>query len=289
MRAQATIVLGLTLAACYQPTAATGVPCAANGDCPGTQVCDHGKSPPVCVATLPAIDGPVQPPDAPRDAPPDVPLPPDAAPPDAPPPPPTATLVQQVTSKVLSSDSLMATLPAAPAAGHVLIMVGDSPQAEIVSVTGGGVTTWTRAAISFTNCNSEIWYGVTDGTSATVTISDPMTSSELWMNLSEWSGLSTTLTLDGAIAMGGTASPATAGMLPTAHAHDLLIFTASDNTPNTYGTPAPGAWTQMTGVQVANCVQAEWYTIVTTTGTYAPSVSVTNLAWDAAIAAFQIP
>ncbi|MGE5182393.1 MAG: hypothetical protein ACM31C_10045 [Acidobacteriota bacterium] len=287
MRVQATIALGLTLAACYQPTAATGVPCAANGDCPGTQVCDHGRIPPVCVGTLPAIDAPSQPTDARLDAPSDAPRPPDAPPPDA--PPPTATLVQQVTSKVLSSDSLMATLPAAPAAGHVLIMVGDSPQAQIVSVTGGGVATWSRAAIAFTSCNAEIWYGVTDGTSSTVTISDPMTSSELWMNLSEWSGLSTTLTFDGAIAQGGTTSPASAGMLPTGHAHDLVIFTVSDNTPNTYGMPGPGTWTAMTPVQISNCGQVEYYSIVNATGTYAPSVSVTTLTWDAAIAAFQIP
>ena len=274
------------LAACYSPSAATGIPCAANGDCPGAQVCDRGKSPPVCVTTLPTIDAPPRPIDARIDAPTDA-IAAIDAPPDAP-PAPTATLVQQVTSKVLSSDMLSATLPAAPAAGHVLIMVGDSPQAEIVSVTGGGVATWTRAAIASMDCNSEIWFGVTDGSSSTVTISDPNTTQEDWMNLSEWSGLSTTLTLDNAIAMSGTTSPASAGTLLTGHAHDLVIFTVSDNTPNTYGTPGPGTWTAMTPVEVANCGQVDYYAIVNATGTYAPAISVTTLTWDAAIAAFRI-
>ncbi len=63
----------LTLAACFKPTAATGVPCASNGDCPGNQVCDPQQTPPTCVdqldplapdsgtidddAAMPSIDG----------------------------------------------------------------------------------------------------------------------------------------------------------------------------------------------------------------------------------------
>jgi hypothetical protein len=42
----------LVAAACYHPSAATGVPCG-NGDaCPSGQHCDTGQSPPVCVAHL---------------------------------------------------------------------------------------------------------------------------------------------------------------------------------------------------------------------------------------------
>lgn len=58
------------LVACYQPSVATGVPCASNGDCPGDQMCDGRLAEPVCVddpAALPdaspsEIDAPPPPP-----------------------------------------------------------------------------------------------------------------------------------------------------------------------------------------------------------------------------------
>ena len=34
---------------CYQPSLATGVPCASDGTCPDGQSCDHGQTPAVCV------------------------------------------------------------------------------------------------------------------------------------------------------------------------------------------------------------------------------------------------
>ncbi|HEV7559364.1 MAG TPA: DUF1565 domain-containing protein, partial [Kofleriaceae bacterium] len=37
---------------CYHPNAASNVPCSSTGDCPGSQVCDEGQSPPVCVASI---------------------------------------------------------------------------------------------------------------------------------------------------------------------------------------------------------------------------------------------
>ena len=61
------------LVACYQPSVATGVPCASNGDCPGDQVCARRLDAPVCVddpAAMPdagavEIDAAVPPPDGP--------------------------------------------------------------------------------------------------------------------------------------------------------------------------------------------------------------------------------
>lgn len=52
---------------CYHPNAATGVPCAANGDCPAGQTCDTHQAPPVCVGTLSDARAMA---DAPPDAPP---------------------------------------------------------------------------------------------------------------------------------------------------------------------------------------------------------------------------
>ena len=44
------------LGACYAPGFASGIPCAPNGDCPGSQVCDRNRPVPTCVGTLPAPD-----------------------------------------------------------------------------------------------------------------------------------------------------------------------------------------------------------------------------------------
>lgn len=45
---------------CYRPSAATDVPCAAGNLCPGDQVCDTSRQPPVCVDTVgPPVDAPM--------------------------------------------------------------------------------------------------------------------------------------------------------------------------------------------------------------------------------------
>src|SRR5262245_1572348 len=51
----------IVLAGCFQATAPLGAPCAQNGACPDGQVCDHSRSPPVCVDHLQDAS----PPDAP--------------------------------------------------------------------------------------------------------------------------------------------------------------------------------------------------------------------------------
>ncbi len=64
-------IAAIVLSGCYHPNPATGVPCAANGDCPDGQTCDMQQSPPVCVATPGSgsvMDAPLfldAPPDAP--------------------------------------------------------------------------------------------------------------------------------------------------------------------------------------------------------------------------------
>jgi hypothetical protein len=85
------------LAACYQPAFAPGLPCASNGECPSSQLCDYAATPPTCVTRLPDVepespDAAVPAPDAPpADAGSaggsaiDAPLPVDAAAADAPP------------------------------------------------------------------------------------------------------------------------------------------------------------------------------------------------------------
>lgn len=214
---------------------------------------------------------------------------PDVPPADAVPDavPPTATPIQQVTSSAPIAASLSATLSAAPVAGHMLVMIGATPSGALTSVTGGGAT-WTRAASSTVNSNIELWYGVTDGSSATVTINRTNNGSTMWLAVSEWSGLVTTTSLDVAAANDGIANPVTAGGITTTNARDLVLFAASAYAPNTYGMPSPGAWTAMTGIATQVITQSAWYRIESATGTFAPQVTQSSGGWDAVVAALRI-
>src|SRR5690348_11701447 len=86
---------------------------------------------------------------------------------DAPPGP-----VQQVTNFSVITTTLAASLPQQPVAGNLLVMVGATPANALSSVTGGGAQ-WQRGTLATANINVEIWYGITDGSSATVTIACP--------------------------------------------------------------------------------------------------------------------
>lgn len=52
------MIVAVTVAGCYHPSAETGAPCAANGACPAAQVCDTQQQPPRCVAGLGGDAGP---------------------------------------------------------------------------------------------------------------------------------------------------------------------------------------------------------------------------------------
>jgi len=220
------------------------------------------------------------------DAPPDGTLPGDAAP-DAP-PPSTPMLVQQAGNSANPATTVSATLPAAPTNGRVLVMVGAAQSGALTSVTGGGAT-WTRATQSLDNTNIEIWWGVTDGSSAVVTVSRTIESSPIWLHVSEWTNLETAGTLDRATSTSGLSSPASSGSITTANARDLIIFGATAQAPNTFGTPSQGPWTMLNGVVGQLDVQGEWYRVVTATGTFAPAVTYNGAGdWEAGIAAFRI-
>jgi hypothetical protein len=206
----------------------------------------------------------------------------DGALPDAPPNAPA--LQQQITNYAATAASLSATLPAAPTSGRVLVMIGATPSGGLTSVTGGGAS-WTLATRSLTNANIELWYGVSDGSSATVTIARTNNTSNMWLVVSEWSGLTTPVVLDGAISTFGTTSPASAGSISTTGA-TLVLFAAANGGSNTFGAPTPGTWTAMTGITGVN-MQNEWYRVAPSPGTFAPAVTETANAWDAAIAAFR--
>ncbi len=109
------------------------------------------------------------------------------------------------------------------------------------------------------------------------------------MLVTEWSGLATTLTLDGVSNGAGMTSPAApSGPIVTTHAHDLLLFAVADYLPNTFGTPS--GFTALTAIPgtPTGVNQAAWYRVVTTTGTYTTSVSETGNEWNAVLVALKI-
>jgi hypothetical protein len=202
-------------------------------------------------------------------------------------PAPTARLVQQNVGYSATATSLSITLANLPAAGDALVFIGGCPQARLDSVTGAGIATWTRGAYSDVNANVDVWYGVADGTSATVTASLATCQGPFWGAVTEWSGL-TASPGDGGHALDGTTSPADPGSVTTTHAHDLLIFGVADTAPTTFGTPAPGTWTALQNPNSNYVKQGSWYQIVSTAGAYDPQVPETAHDWDAAVIALKI-
>jgi hypothetical protein len=197
-------------------------------------------------------------------------------------------LVQQVTGYAPNTNApLAATLPGLPAAGHLLVMIGAAEHGGLTSVTGGGVGTWTRATRSLSNTNVEIWFGVTDGSSATVTVTFPAFGLPMWLAVSEWSGMAKANLLDGATSRAGATSPADSGAIVTTNARDLILFAVTDAMPNTFGAPGPGTWLPLAGVSSNVIVQAAWYELATTSGSWMPQVSETAHGWDAAVCALR--
>jgi hypothetical protein len=174
------------------------------------------------------------------------------------------------------------------APGHLLVMIGAATHGPIDGISGGGVT-WTRATSSTIITNIEIWFGITDGSSSTISMTMATNGNRsIWLVVTEWSGMATANILDVAQASSGISSPAATGGVTTTNAHDLIIFGIADGAPSTIGTPIPGNWTGLVGNSNAAVVQLEWYAIESATGTLNPHVSETANMWDAAIAAFRL-
>ena len=255
------VAVGL-LAGCFAPRPAAGVACSPDGDCPDGLFCVSGACERSASADGAAGDAAID--DATIDA---------AMNPPA--------LVQQITASLDHSATLSATLPAKPVAGNVLVMIGANEHDVLSSVTGGGAT-WTIAAGSAQNANIELWFGITDGSSATVTINCVTTcdAQPTWMNLSEWSGLASSRLFDVAIANDGLDNPARTNGVTTTGAHDLLVVGVGDLQPNNFGEPMPGTWQPFTPIVTAAIAQSAWYAVVPP-GTYTPTVSETGNNWDA--------
>lgn len=247
----------LLAAGCFSPDPQAGAPCG-SGRCPSGLVCSAASN--TCERT--DVDAP---PPVSRDA---------------------ATmrpLVQYKGAQQLGVDALTVTLDAAPAPGHLLVLIGGDPKAPLTGVTGGGVRTWTRAVRSIENSNIEIYYGITDGSSATVAMALAGSDNVKTAVVTEWADVTI---FERATANDGTVTPATTPTILTTMPNTLAIFAASSFQPNNFGMPGPNLWTEIT-FPTPTLSQGQWYRVIPTATGVKPEVSVSGSLWDAALVTFR--
>jgi hypothetical protein len=143
------------------------------------------------------------------------------------------TLVEQVVANGGASLSTQTfSLPSASTVADTLILlVGDdhSASATVSSVSGGGVTTWTKVTEqngASGDGEAEIWYGQVTSSASSVTVT--LSGSTNWQlaNVSEWSGLASSNPVDASTGGTGTATSFTAGPITTTVVGDLVISDA---------------------------------------------------------------
>lgn len=191
------------------------------------------------------------------------------------------TLVQQNTSAAKAATMLSATLPGMPAPGNLLLMIG-AAQTDALMTPTGGAPQWRNAARSQISDNVEIWYGVSDGSSATVSIA-ATTSGPMCMSVSEWSGVANMLDTENA--MHGGAGTVTAGPITTIDAPDLIVFAVGGYASIRTTVTEDARWMPLEAPATLSGVQLEWYRIASTPVTSQPTTETTD-SWDAVIAAF---
>jgi hypothetical protein len=105
------------------------------------------------------------------------------------------------------------------------------------------------------------------------------------LSISEWDHVAA-IPIDTVSIDDGLASPATAGSISTTGSPRLLLFSVANYTPNTFGTPTDGPWTSLTPI-VSLVETRTWYRVVTTTGSFAPTVAETGNEWDATLVSLK--
>ena len=264
----------LGLVGCYAPQPVPGAPCSADGTCPSGLVCTDDR----CV--LPGTTGDASIDEAPIDtslidASIDASIDAFAG--------PIPQLVQEAFMFEAPATTLTTTFPGTPIAGNVLVAVAGCPTGAIAAISGAAAT-WQRVALSTVNPNVEVYIGVaTGGTS--VTISLPTCTSQMSLAISEWNHVDA-MPLDTMSIDDGVASPSTAGSITTSGSPRLLLFAVANFTPNTVGTPTDGPWKNL--MPIVGLVEIRiWYRVVTTTGSFAPTVTETRHEWDAALVSLK--
>lgn len=186
----------------------------------------------------------------------------------------------------------------APAAGNILILVirttGTTAGGMVSTITGGGVTTWTKAK-DYQQAswrNGEIWYGFTDGTSSSITVNNA--SAAVAIACLEFSGVDSHAAVDVTVPAGNTgvsSSPVTSSVTPVTNGILLVGVLGAGQSGDTYSSPTNSFnfTTLLTGGAAgANFTGQPAYRIQATAGatTYGATLS-TSRTWGAMIVAFR--
>ena len=190
-------------------------------------------------------------------------------------------LVQEVSSSA-QSQFIQVSLAKMPAGSDMLIAIGGSENG-VKDIYGAGAV-WKLAASSIVSPTIQIWYGVTDGSSKSVTLDG--NGGKIWVEVSEWRGLAPLNTFDA-----GSGSGAIVGVgagdvnlaVTTQSAPDLLVFGIACY--GTIGTP-PAAWTALDGVTASFVTQDAWYQLQPAAGLQTAGTTYDG-DYDAALAAFR--
>ncbi len=188
-----------------------------------------------------------------------------------------------------NASSISASFAAAPAAGHVVVLVGGESNSSDTKISGLG-SAWTRAAGSWQHVNLELWYAVATGTGTQVTLTSTDGANPIYILISEWSGLLASDPLDVAGAASGPASGSAAstdargGPIQTTTGDAIVLAVASDAGS---GIATPSGEVEVDQRITSFGVIGDWYEMGTTPGSYNPGMSSPG-SWDAAVVAFKL-
>jgi hypothetical protein len=137
--------------------------------------------------------------------------------------------------------------------------------------------------------DAEIWIAPNiSGSVTSITINLGGSTSGSYTNVSEWSGLNTSGTLDGTNSNNNTVNTITTGSVTTTNAADLLIACTREGGPTpTFSSGPTNSWTALNSNNTALFDAA--YLIQSSTGTQSTGWTITSSApaWDAVIGAIK--
>jgi hypothetical protein len=211
---------------------------------------------------------------------------------------PTQTIAYVEDAANSGTNTSLSTTIGASAIGDTLIVQvasdhsGFPTAATVSSISGGGVTTWTKVIQTVAGTNNgetDIWYGQVASTTGNTSVTVNMSRSvgiEL-VNVSEWSGIATTSPVDANTGTSNTGPAFTAGPVTTTITGDLVLsdawtsLTTASSPVSASGftalaqkaTTGYRGWAAYQIVGAAGSYPANWTQPGSTSGNYATSIA----------------
>jgi hypothetical protein len=188
-----------------------------------------------------------------------------------------------------NATSLDVTIGAVVPGNALVATISSNHNGAITAISGGGVT-WSQAVTAQNGPDERlyIYYGTQASGGATSVAITFDIQDNFAADITEWSGLAATGTLDGSGSLpAGTGTTASSGTVTTSHANDLMMTLVTDETGTLPAAGPTNGYTALSSGTLHELHQSA-YRIVTTTGvqsttyTFAPG----DQPWTGIIAAF---